>query len=333
MSAESPVLILSQDYELFFHRSGTVERCLFEPCDALLGMADTLGLKITFFVDAGMILSMQRHAVATADRVRTHVASLAAAGHEIALHVHPHWEDTHLVDGAWDFSSTRFQLRDFSDQEAAEIVASYASCLGDLAGQSPTSYRAGGFCVEPFEKIRTALLDAGISIDSSVVPGARVRGADKGFDFRGAPTEEEWWFFDESPAIPKERGPFLELPIPTQTLPRFYYWKLIPAKVLKRPADNFGDGYAKKPGTKEIFRRLAGLSRRAEMSIDYAQVDYLLAARNLRKRRKLLQLMGHPKMISPHSLDVLQDYVAQTGIHHFETVASVAGLIRSNSFH
>lgn len=331
MPVESPVLILSQDYELFFHRSGSVEKCLFEPCDALLGMAETLGLKISFFVDAGMILSMQRHAAATADRVRKHVASLAAAGHEIALHIHPHWEDTRRVNGAWDFSSTRFQLRDFSDDEAAEIVASYANCLGDLAGQSPTSYRAGGFCVEPFAKIRTALLDAGINIDSSVVPGAWVKGSDKGFDFRGAPTDE-WWFFDESPMVPKEGGPFLELPIPTQILPFYYYWKLIPAKVLKRPAENFGDGYAKKPGTKEILRRLAGLSRRAELSIDYAQVDYLLAARNLRKRRKILQLMGHPKMISQHSLDILKDYVTRTGIHRFETVASVAGLLRSNAF-
>ena len=193
------------------------------------------------------------------------------------------------------------------------------------------SYRAGGFCVEPFEKIRTALLDAGISIDSSVVPGAWVRGADKGFDFRRAPMEDEWWFFDESPSMPKKGGPFLELPIPTQILPLYYYWKLIPAKVLKRPADNFGDGYAKKPGVKEIIRRLAGLSRRAELSIDYAQVDYLMAARNLSKKRKLLQLMGHPKMISRRSLDVLKDYVARTGIERFETVTAVAGLLRSNS--
>lgn len=331
MAAESPVLLLSQDYELFFHRSGSVEKCLFEPCDALLGTADTLGLKITFFVDAGMILSMRRHALATADRVSKHVASLAAAGHEIALHIHPHWEDTRLVDGAWDFSSTRFQLRDFSDGEAAEIVASYANCLGDIAGQSPVSYRAGGFCVEPFAKIRTALLDAGINIDSSVVPGAWVSGADKGFDFRAAPTDDEWWFFDESPLLPKAGGAFLELPIPTQILPRYYYWKLIPAKVLKRPADNFGDGFARKPGSKEIFRRLAGLSRRAELSIDYAQVDYLLTSRNLRRGRKILQLMGHPKMLSRHSLEVLKDYVAKTGIRRFETVASVGALLRSKT--
>ena len=62
MTAQSPILILSQDYELFFQRSGTIEKCLFEPCDALLKFAVSHGVRFTFFVDAGMLLAMQRNA-------------------------------------------------------------------------------------------------------------------------------------------------------------------------------------------------------------------------------------------------------------------------------
>ena len=33
--ADLPVMVLSQDYELFFGTSGTIEKCLFEPTDKL----------------------------------------------------------------------------------------------------------------------------------------------------------------------------------------------------------------------------------------------------------------------------------------------------------
>ena len=53
-----PLLVVSQDYELFFHKSGSIEKCLFEPTDLLLDFADELGMKVTFFVDAGMLCRM-----------------------------------------------------------------------------------------------------------------------------------------------------------------------------------------------------------------------------------------------------------------------------------
>ena len=55
-----PLLILSQDYELFFQKSGTVEQCLIKPTDMLLSFAKKNGIVITFFIDAGMLVSMRR---------------------------------------------------------------------------------------------------------------------------------------------------------------------------------------------------------------------------------------------------------------------------------
>ena len=53
-----PILVVSQDYELFFGRSGSIEKCLIEPCEMLLDFADMAGVKVTFFVDAGMLCCM-----------------------------------------------------------------------------------------------------------------------------------------------------------------------------------------------------------------------------------------------------------------------------------
>ena len=49
-----PVLVVSQDCELFFDQSAAIDNCLFEPCEMLLDFAEQRGMHIRFYVDAGM---------------------------------------------------------------------------------------------------------------------------------------------------------------------------------------------------------------------------------------------------------------------------------------
>ena len=337
MASESPILVLSLDYELFFGKSGSVQRCLIDPCDALTDTARQAGLAITFFVDAGMILCMQRESASSAavskmaDLVREHVASLAAQGFEIALHVHPHWEESRWANDAWDFSGSRYQLRDYSPEEIHSIFTSYSECLQSLSGRKPVAYRAGGFCVEPFDRLIDALDQTGISIDSSVVPGASFQDPEKGFDYRSSPNTE-WWSFETTPRIASAGGRFLELPIATQRLPLSYYWKRLVSRLLSvstQKTTGFGDGYSLAASKFEILRRLAGISRVAELSIDDPKANHLQSQDVLGDDRRLWHLMGHPKLLSRKSLGQLKEFVVQKGIDRFETVASLAQLIRS----
>jgi len=332
------ILVLSQDYELFFHRSGTVENCLFAPCDALMQFASIQGLKVTFFVDAGMLLAMER--VGSKDRelsgvlskVQRHIESIAKAGHEIALHIHPHWEDSRSVNGRWEFGGTRYQLQDFADDEVTRIVNDYSACLASLAGKAPTSYRAGGFCIEPFPHLGAVLAENGITIDSSIVPGAILRDADKGFDFGGVP-DQGWWSFDSSPLQPVENGRFIEIPITPQKLPLLYYWQRLVRRLTGSTASgSFGDGTSKAIGRAEVLRRLAGLSRVAELSIDDAKASHLMTSRNLKQKRRIWHIMGHPKLASPRALDILARFIHARGIERFQTVSELASLIRSRGF-
>lgn len=329
------VLVLSQDYELFFQESGTVEKCLFAPCDALMAFAKSNGLKFTFFVDAGMLLAMERcrkddrELGKTLSKVQQHIESLAAAGHEIALHIHPHWEDTTRVDGQWQFAGTRYQLREFSDEDVTRIVNEYSQSLATLSGQALSSYRAGGFCVEPFAHLGKALTANGITVDSSVVPGAILKDGDKGFRFNNVP-DEGWWNFDVSPSWPLERGQFLEIPITPQKLPMFYYWQRLVRRLTGTSASgSFGDGTSKAIGKAEVLRRLAGMSRVAELSIDDAKAQHLLATRNLRRYRQVWHVMGHPKLASTRALEILQQFTSQNRIERFVTVSELAKSIRA----
>jgi hypothetical protein len=328
------VLIVSQDYELFFHRSGSVEKCLFEPCDALLESAARHGYRITFYVDAGMLLRMaqeaRRHAALASDldRIRKHLSAIAGAGHDIGLHVHPHWEDARFDGTAWDFEKTRYRLGDFTPAEADEIVRGYAGALGEACDTAVSSYRAGGFCVEPFEWISAALVDTGIDVDSSVVPGARLQDGVKGFDFRAVP-ETDWWLFSRSPAAAAGDGRFLEIPVTPQKLPMSYYWRRLASRLASRPGTTtFGDGSARRIGTGEALRRLAGMSRLAEASLDEPKADELDRLTRRLPNRKILHVMGHPKNLSRRSLNRFERMLEARGLERFENVASAARLIR-----
>ena len=52
-------VVLTFDYEIYFARSGTAERCLIAPVDQLLRELDAVGASACFFVDATHMLRMR----------------------------------------------------------------------------------------------------------------------------------------------------------------------------------------------------------------------------------------------------------------------------------
>jgi len=325
------------DYELFFQKSGSIQKCLIEPTDALLEFADRVGLRITFFIDAGMLCRMEQLAPeqptleADLARVKSHISSIAGAGHEIGLHIHPHWEDTQFVDAAWDFTSTRYKLDHFGDDEIGDIVERYTRVLNELCDGNVRAYRAGGFCIEPFGRLRSSLLRQGITVDSSVVPGLRIEDPDKGVDFTSAP-DKSWWYFDGSPANPEEAGEFVEIPVTRQVLPFSHYWLRALARILGRqPAAVSGDGMSKAIGRKEVIRRLTGRGRVSELSVDAPKASGLNANGIVRSDRRVWHVMGHPKLLGQPSFDALEKFIDRKKIQRFTTVAGIASVVRART--
>ncbi len=330
MSKKTATLVLSMDYELFFGDSGSVEKCLLEPTSEILNFASRLGCKITFFVDAGMLLKMDEYSSRDSrlhrelEAIKRNIESIATQGHEIGLHVHPHWADSTWTGSAWDFANTRYSLREFSETEISQIISSQAEALMDVSGTQPTSYRAGGFCFQPFSKIAPALQDAGITIDSSVVPGMSLRGARKGFDFSSAPDLDRWRF-DVDPLVPTKGGSFVEIPVSAVRLPLFYYWARLAARAAGRSvARSFGDGKSVGISRYEAVRRLFGGRSLSELSVDAAKAPILGTKLTSMNDSEYWHIMGHPKLVSRQSLGYLRTFVENNRIDAFSTVRSAA---------
>jgi hypothetical protein len=311
--------LLTLDYEVFFGRdTGSVARSILEPTAALLAVARRHGAKLVFFVDAGFILRLRAemhksaHLAAEHDALCRQVEALAAEGHEIQLHIHPHWEDSSWGPDGWRIDVSRFALQSFPEARIHDIVRRYTAVLRELAGPDAAyAYRAGGWVIQPFERIRDALLATGVTIDSTVFAGGYREGRVQPYDFRDAPAKSRWRF-DRDPLVEARGGPFLEVPIASRRLRPDFFWRFAAAKKLGGARHKaFGDGRAIPMEGGDLVSKLVRPST-SVVSMDGYKASFLAAAAADYRARGMedFVVIGHPKALTPYSLQRLDELLA-----------------------
>ena len=304
-------LLITLDYELFFGRHvGTVEHCMLRPLEALKAVVDPHAVKLTLFVDAGYLVRLAAQAEAEPvlmddyRRIGAQLRELVDHGHDVQLHIHPHWEDSVYVDGSWRIDTGRYRLHDFETSDVARIVGDYKKALTDIVGDRVFAYRAGGWCLQPFEPLADALAQQGVWLDSTVYFNGHSPDDIRGFDFRQAPKRTQWRF-NQDPLHPEEAGRFLEVPISACRVSPGFYWKLALLKKFARGAYKaFGDGQAMVANA-AYYRALLTRPSHSVASIDGAKAGLLESAyRQLDQMEgpRIFNVMGHPKALTPNSL-------------------------------
>lgn len=334
MPMQRRMVLLTYDYELFFSRCGSVERCLLEPTERILGLARRCGgMPSTFFVDA-LHLLRSRDADAAAreefERISEQLRSMVAQGHRVELHLHPHWLDAVRESGAWHFPSyERYRLHALPLDRMNSLFMDGARLLEEIVspaapGYRVRSFRAGGWCIQPSEPVTAAMRAAGIDLDSSVGPGCAAAGAAHAFDFRGV-WDTRPYGFDDDVTQRDADGRNLELPISTLRV-GFVDRLARRLEMLVAPRDNipFGDGIGMQVNALPTVG--ARWLRRFRSGTTFLSLDDLAALtirRALRDHRDYLCFVSHPKLMSIHSLNMLQR-IAQDPSNHFVTVADAA---------
>ena len=324
-----PAFVCALDHELYFGtRPGSIDRCLIEPVDALLRATDRFGFKLTLFVDAGMLPALRAAGDdQTFKQVASHLKSIFDQGHDVQLHIHPHWEDSSIVGGTAEFDTTRYRLHDFPPADIRCVVGRYKHELETIIEAPVTAYRAGGWCIQPFNKLADALFDHGVTVDSTVYAGGFSADRGREYDFRAAPDTDHWRFEDE-PGTPNPAGRFLELPITPVTLSPWFY---LQNEVLKRTQPEqhgkFGDGEYLAHDSSYYLEKLKPRSV-SPASVDGYKASRLQAAyrRVMARRGNLLNVMGHPKAISRASIDNIVNFL-ERNLTEPQTMRSVIAQI------
>lgn len=311
--------LLTFDYEVYFGaRTGSAERCLLEPTDALSRVARKHSAPLVFFVDAGYLLALRRsmrnntHLRQEHDAVCRQLSGLAKEGHELQLHVHPHWEDARWTGAGWKLDLARYALHSFAPHEIDDIVRRYLEALRELGGdKAGRAFRAGGWVIQPFERLRQALRLSGVAIDSTVYPGGHRASKVQPYDFRGAPGRSRWRF-EHDPLVEDPNGHFLEVPIASREVKPAFFWRLALAKKAGgRRHRAWGDGQAIALEGGDLAAKLTKPST-SVVSLDGYKASLVEDAAEEYRSKGLedFVVIGHPKALTPFSIERLDQFLA-----------------------
>ncbi len=323
-------IFLTFDYELFFGTpTGSPEKCILSPTEKLIKIASKQQVRFTFFVDIGYLIQLKKWGQRypklskTYEDIAAQIKTLMAEGHDIQLHIHPHWETAKYIKGEWEFTmDNNYKLVDFTDEEVESIVLTYKSALEEITGQKINGFRAGGWCLQPFKKFSSLFKKAGISIDSTVFQGGHLETKHYYFDFRKAPDKGRYKFENDL-CIEKEDGSFLELPIGGYKYTPDFFWRLyILGRLLPRRHKMVGDGNFIPQGGKKYESLKKPIWDHVSCDGYYASKLNEITNRFSRKNRTDLVIIGHPKSMTQYSFEKLDQFIQlQQKKHTFLTLA------------
>jgi hypothetical protein len=328
-------VFISLDYEVFFFKpSSDIKQSLIAPTERFLEILSKTQSKAVFFVDAGYLYALKRQQNKFDKLAKDYAAIVVqlqyieTQGYEIALHIHPHWEDSYYDGHRWKMNLNRYKLADYTKVEAEEIFKKYYRELQSILVHQIVSYRAGGWCIEPFDYIKDAMKEVGIYIDSTVYQDGYAKTATHNYDFRKYP-KKEFWRFSSSPAIEDKEGCFFEIAFTSQRFHPILYWKVLFNTLLKRIKKE-GNGQGVKPSFKEVLKKLFTINTEP-VSIDAFKSQLLLKAfKNAEKKgKKYFCVIGHPKCFSEDTYKNLEQFLAYAK-HRGHTIATFSKLITAD---
>lgn len=317
-------IFITLDYEIYFgENTGSVEKCLLEPTKELSRIADKYNVKFCFFVDSGFLIKLdeyrKKYSVLDKDyqSVIAQIEQLSKAGHDIQLHIHPHWEDSYFNGERWIINTKRYKLTDFNQHDIADIVKRYKKVLTDITDKNIFVNRAGGWCLQPFSELKDILKDNGISVDSTVFKNGYHTTSNYFYDFRKVPNKTSW-DFENDPTRQTTDGSFKEFAIGSMKVSPLFFWKLF---LLGRLNPHFhkplGDGRAME--NKGFRRKLLTSFTHQTVSIDGYNAKLLQKALNSSVKKNIgneFVVIGHPKALSRFSLVQLDKFIQDNIAHH-----------------
>lgn len=215
-------IILTVDYELFGNGSGNPDCCILSPAEKIIATADFFNAPVTFFVEALEMIAFENNSKTSAEvgRIRKQILKAIAGGHDAQLHLHPQWYTAESKEPqGWVVDETRWRIGDLYEPEIDKLITDGKKWLENLIRDIRpeyrcTSFRAGGWCIQPSEKVLNALTHHNFKVDSTVAPGMKIDSKGEWFNFYVTP-KKPFWMTTSDVCLEDEKGTIAEVPITT----------------------------------------------------------------------------------------------------------------------
>ncbi len=303
-------ILLTYDYELFLGKdSGDLYSTLINPTTKILDTLSKHNAKGLFFIDTTFLMAIKESECFSV--VKEQIQCIVKLGHDIGLHLHPHWQDAKLTtECRWKFDDYRhFRLHSFPDQEIEAIVKENYNLLSEIVCEVAKEYkintfRAGGWCIQPFDKLAIVFKEIGIEYDFSALPGMKDDDMPKHYyDYINCPWHKYIWRFSDDVLVEDANGDFVEI---SNTLFDMNIIDLTKNRKLIRGYKIAGDGTG--AGKKKSFmEQLKRVRWNVKQIVSSDSIDKEIFKKYIHKiKRNIIVYVAHPKLFSDNSFEVLE---------------------------
>jgi SAM-dependent methyltransferase len=194
---------------------------VFQPTERLFNLFEKTGVKATFFAEMGEYFWLGANEPLVARRMEEQWRKAIQLGHDVQLHLHPCWlpeTAATCVESQWHWDWSKSKADAYPEDLTALIGRCKAALEAAIRPIRPayvvTSFRAGAYQAQPFERLSRALIENGIFCDSSVHPHGT--SDERGYNYSFPYTRHQPYFADlldpQLKAVPAEEQ-IVELPI------------------------------------------------------------------------------------------------------------------------
>lgn len=235
---------------------------VFTPTERLLAVAEENAVPLTLFAEMGEYLWLRAQEPEIAGRMEEQWRDAMRRGHDVQLHLHPNWTPemgARHDERGWWWDMERPRAHDY-EGDLELLVARAKQALEEAIrpvspGYRVTSYRAGTYEAQPFERLSAALRGNGILADSSVLPYDRRAG--RHYDYRLAYSRHQPYFasrIDPQLKAPPSERELVELPVFAPPGTQRWTWDAEEATRFAGRLKEFADSTRWPHGTSEVFR-------------------------------------------------------------------------------
>lgn len=324
-------VLITFDYELFLGtQSGTVAQCMLQPTEEIAKVLSKNKAIAIFFVDSYYLYVLKKqaaiHTKAADDynAIQQQLTALYNSGHYIFYHIHPHWLDAvyNADTNTWTLpSQEKYCFSDLTEQEQTHVFDASVTALNEILRRvsnyiQPDGYRAGGLYIQPFHTFKPHFEKHGIKYEFSVLPGAKGMGVNSHQQFDFTTATRLIYNFEQDVVQPDNKGRFTQ-----------YALEVLAINGINKVMNRIYAALAARTADTAIYGK--GLPTKNRIMFDVAKYPQgrwnsyeIYSAENLNlykvgmylkhlKQAGYLHLLSHPKLMSPHSVQML-DFLLQS---------------------
>lgn len=189
-------IIFTLDYEIHGNGDGCPYKLMVEPTNRLMDLLEKYGARLTIMADVAEILCFKSYLEKTGDDkfhykdIESQLCDAIKRGHDVQLHVHSSYFKSEYNGQHWDQCIEEYNMAALPYERIDEMVSQCVNYLNGLLKPIDNGYechvfRAANWSMMPTENIYKALVNNGITIDTSVYKGG-CQGGNVCYDYREA---------------------------------------------------------------------------------------------------------------------------------------------------